>query len=584
MKKTLFIRIFGGYVLVVLALGLLVLVFSHVFEKKFHIKTLTQELEDLGRTLEPEVIRLYEQNNFSQLDFYVKKLGEKINTRITVIDLKGVVVADSDSNPETMENHRFRPEIIKAYTGETGQSVRLSKTVKNKMLYIGLPLKIKEKISGVLRLSLYFKEINLWFSNLRKNIAFFVLILIALSLFASYFFSRNISKPIQKLRDAAQRTASGELKAQVFLKQNGELKELAESFNSMTERISQLFNDLKTQKEQLICILQTMEEGLVTLDINGKIIFCNDNFKIIIKNKTPEGKFYWEFIRAPEFKDIFSKIKTEHKTQIKEIPIHERIYLCSANYLKTRNEMVITFHEITEKKSLEKIKKDFVINVSHELRTPLTSIKGYLETIEGLDKTQQKYLDTAKRNTDRLIKIVKDLLLISEIEAHEFELKKESVDIKELLLRIIQIFKSTIEQKNLKLKVEVEKNLPKVKGDPFELEQAFINLIDNAVKYTEEGTIEISAQRKNSKIDILIHDSGIGIPHQDLPRIFERFYVVDKSRSKEVGGTGLGLSIVKHIIQMHNGTVTVESKLGVGTTFFISLPVEKIDPPSYDII
>ncbi len=573
MKKTFLLRIFGGYALIVLALGLLVLVFSHAFEKKFHLKTLAQELEDLGTTIQPEVIRLYEGENFGQLDSYVKDLGEKINTRITVIDLKGTVLADSDKNPKEMENHRYRPEIIRAYSGKTGKSVRFSRTVKEKMLYIGIPLTIKGEISGVLRLSLYFEEINFWFSNLRRNIALIVLSLIILSLFASYVLSRNISKPIRKLRDAAQKTASGEMNVQVLIKEKGELRELAESFNSMTERLSQLFDDLNAQKEQLMCILQTMEEGLVTLDNTGKIIFCNDRFKSIIKNSSPEGQFYWEFIRISEFKNIFARSKKEHKTQIEEIVLDEKVFLCSANYLETRNEIVITFHEITTEKNLEKIKKDFVVNISHELRTPLTSIKGYLETIEGLDETQKKYLDTAKRNTERLISIVKDLLLISEIESDEFKIKKQNVNIEDLLLRVMKIFKPSVEQKKLKLEIDLEKNMPAIKGDPFKLEQVFINLIDNAVKYTEEGNIRIRAKKTNSNIDISVKDTGIGIPEQDMPRIFERFYVVDKSRSKTVGGTGLGLSIVKHITHLHKGTIKVESKPGQGTAFYISLPV-----------
>jgi len=322
-----------------------------------------------------------------------------------------------------------------------------------------------------------------------------------------------------------------------------------------------------------MCILHTMEEGLLTLDDKGKIIFCNENFKTMIKNRSPEGKFYWEIIRMPEFKDLVSKLKKEHKTQIKEINIDGNIYLCSANYLEARNEMVITFHEITKEKNLEKIKKDFVINVSHELRTPLTSIKGYLETIEGLDKTQKKYLDTALRNTDRLINIVKDLLLISELESDEFELNQENVDIQELILKVVKIFNQKIEKKSLDIKIDIEKKLPLFKGDSFKLEQMIINLLDNAVKYTEQGSIEISAKRTDSKIDITIKDTGIGIPDKDLPRIFERFYVVDKSRSRNVGGTGLGLSIVKHIVHLHKGTVKVESKPGIGTAFHVSLPL-----------
>jgi two-component system phosphate regulon sensor histidine kinase PhoR len=219
------------------------------------------------------------------------------------------------------------------------------------------------------------------------------------------------------------------------------------------------------------------------------------------------------------------------------------------------------------------MKKDFVDSVSHELNTPLTAIKGFVETLEEeADEAQRGYLDIIKRNTDRLINIVQDLLALSELEEKTLELQREPVDIRRLLENILQIFKQPLQNKNLKLEFVADAGPAKVMGDPFKLEQLFVNLIDNAVKYTEEGKIKVEIRREDGVLVVDVEDSGIGIPEDQQKRIFERFYVIDKSRSKKVGGTGLGLSIVKHIAQSHEADIDVMSKPGKGTTFRITFP------------
>jgi len=255
--------------------------------------------------------------------------------------------------------------------------------------------------------------------------------------------------------------------------------------------------------------------------------------------------------------------------------LHDRIFLCSATFLKSGEEVVVVFHDITQVKNIEKIKKDFVVNVSHELRTPLTAIKGFVETLEEeVDGKIQHYIDIIKRHTDRLINIVRDLLLLSELEEKGVTLEIEEVNVKNTVERIIPLFEQRLREKNLTLNLKVEGNLPPIKADPFKLEQMFMNLMDNAVKYTEKGGVFISVKKvREQKVCIEIQDTGIGIPKEHLPRIFERFYVVDKSRSRSFGGTGLGLSIVRHIVLLHNGSIDVESSPGSGTTFSITLPV-----------
>ena len=573
MKRSIFFKVFGGYLLIILAFAVLVLVFSFRAIKTFYLDTLSHNLEDLGRSLKFKAIPLLEEGRIGELDTFVKEFGKSISTRITIVDKEGVVLADSDENPEIMENHKFRPEIYRALAGHKSQAIRFSDTVQEDMLYVGLPIEMKGQVAGALRISLYLKDVNRLFSSLRTNIWRIVGLIMVLSLLGAFIFARSLSRPMKELRFASQRIASGDFDAKVLLKSRDELRELADSFNFMSEQIKELFTQLSRQKEELNSVLSSMEEGLIALDKNGEILFGNDSFKKIIANDRIEGKSYWEVLREPKFGELIRKVQEEKKNLAEEIMLKERTFLCSAAFLPSRQETVVTLHDLTRIRDLEKIKKDFVVNVSHELRTPLTAIKGYIETLyEEADAKSRNYLEIIRRHTDRLINIVKDLLLLSELEEKEFRLQTEKLNLKSLIESILKIFMPRIKEKKLCVKLTAEDSLPLIEGDPFKLEQMLINVIDNAVKYTKKGKIEISLKKEDRNARIEIQDTGIGIPKEYLDRIFERFYVIDKSRSKKLGGTGLGLSIVKHIALLHNGDVYVKSTPGKGTTFTILLP------------
>jgi two-component system phosphate regulon sensor histidine kinase PhoR len=259
-----------------------------------------------------------------------------------------------------------------------------------------------------------------------------------------------------------------------------------------------------------------------------------------------------------------------------EIEISGRTYLASLAPLPDSGGTVVSFHDLSESKHLERQKKDFVANVSHELRTPLTAIKGYAETLaEGATGDLRKYLDVILRHADRLIDLTKDLLSLSELEARNGALLREAIDWPELLAGIRVLFEKKLLEKTLKLSIEIEEGLERTAfmGDRFRLEQMLINLLDNALKYTDSGGITIRVAVAANRLIIACEDSGAGIASEHLPRIFERFYVIDKARSRQSGGTGLGLAIVKHIVNLHGGEITVESVPGQGSVFTISLPI-----------
>jgi two-component system phosphate regulon sensor histidine kinase PhoR len=441
------------------------------------------------------------------------------------------------------------------------------------MLYVAVPIDDGNKVKGVLRVSIFLRTINFLVFVLKRSIFKLLLVFIVLCIIVSYVFSKNIVNPVRELTKAARRVASGNFNSRVLLKNKDEFRELGESFNYMTEEINLLFSEVVRKKEELDVVIQSMQEGLLVLDRDGKVVIVNRSLAGILETDIAEGKYYWEAVREKNLAEFIKKAHQDRENYTEEISLSYKELLCSSSFLNSREEVLILIHDITRIKEIETIKKDFVVNVSHELRTPLTAIKGFVETLQGSSVKDRKHFhDVIRKHTDRLINIVNDLLVLSELENKAFQLEKNKVDVVKLVGDVLKIFEGRIKQKKLKLKFEKGSNITPIKADAFKLEQVFINILDNAVKYTDKGAISVTLYKEPEGARIEIRDTGIGIPKEHIPRIFERFYVVDKSRSRKLGGTGLGLSIVKHIITLHNGDISVKSIQGKGTAFTIYLP------------
>ena len=573
MKRSLFFKFFLGFFIFTAIITISILLFSFNTIENHYTKTVADDLEKFGRPLLLTITPLLEKEYYHEIERHVESIGRETETRITVIATDGKVLADSESDPDFMDNHKNRPEIFQALNGKVGYSRRYSDTMKEKMLYIALPINNNGNIIGVLRLSRFLKNLKELISSLKFKIIVFSLVLIAFSLLVAAIFSNKLSEPIKELSEAAKRVAQGDYSKKVFLKNRDEFKDLADNYNFMTDEIDKYVNELSYQKEELHWIVTSMLPGLLVIDKNENILLSNESLEKMVRTRNIQGEKYWRICKEPKLFKLVQKLFSEKGNVVEDIQINKNHYQVSAAYLETLNESVLVFHDITGIKNLENIKRDFVQNVSHELRTPLTAIKGYAETIEGGDEETDQYINIIKRHTDRLINIVEDLLLLSEFEANGFLLEREQVQLAEILEHVLKIFKDRMYEKGIKIKTEIDKNLPVVYGDPLKLEQVFINLIDNAVKYTDHGIISISIGVVDKKIEIRFQDTGLGIPQKHLTRIFERFYTVDKSRSRRLGGTGLGLSIVKHIIQLHGGSIDVQSTPGSGSTFIILLPI-----------
>ena len=574
MKKRIFFKVFGGYIVLLFLLAVVFLLFSFSTIKRHYLDTLALELENIGRTLDVRIFDYLDRNLLPELEGFLKEHGKKIGARLTVIDPAGVVKADSERDPADMEGHRFRPEISEALAGRVGRSLRYSSTLKTRMLYVALPLERDGRIEGVLRLSLFVRDIDVLLKAIRRDIGRAVGIIIVLSIFGAFLFSWNLTQPMRRLIRASRQVAAGDFSAAVKVRSSDEWRDLATNFNDMTAKVKRLFDDLKKRKEELDNIMASMKDGLIVLDGTGMIVLANRSAKEIIGLEALEGRSFWEVIRLTEFVDLISRVKEEKKSRLAEVVFGEKNILCRAAFLPVQEGVVVTLNDITEIQNLARIKKEFVLNVSHELRTPLTAIKGYAETLEEeTDVRTRSYAETIIRHTDRLIRIVEDLISLATLEEKDLAYEPERVSLKEIAENVVKIFVPKAAEKNLRLQLETAPDLPPIDGDPFRIEQIFVNLIDNAVKYTEKGSVRVRLEKVEGGIVAEVVDSGIGIPEKDQSRVFERFYVVDKSRSRKTGGTGLGLSIVKHIVLLHGGRIDLKSSPGTGSTFRVFLPI-----------
>ena len=577
-NKSIFLNLLIQYIIIITIFTIIVLAVSFRIIKKNYITNLVNELKNNTVLLEEIIKQDFLGSNIDSINIKINKISKKLKKRITIIQIDGRVIADSEEDHKKMTNHIDRPEIIQAINGKIGKSIRFSNTLKLDMLYVAAPIKFKNKIIGVNRISICVKDINEIISGFRIQILLILFFLIAIALVFAFFMSKKFTFPIKLLSDASKKVAKGDFNIRLYLNSNNEIKILTKNFNYMTSRLHDLFNELNYEKEELKSIITSMQEGIIIIDNHGKIIRTNNSFIELVNNKYVIDKYYWEIIRDSEIINFIKKFNKNKKNIVKEIYYEDKILFCSINPLVSKKGFVLIFYDITELKNLETIKKDFISNVSHELRTPLTAIKGFAETLleEEADKNKIRYLRIIERHTERLINIVADLLHLSKLEeAKEDKFDIKRINIKTIIENVLVCLENKINLKSLDVELKVNDDIRKVEieCDPFKLEQIFINLIDNAIKYTDKGSIKILiSNADNNMIKVEIIDTGVGIPKKDISRIFERFYVVDKSRSKKNGGTGLGLSIVKHNVLLHNGDIKVSSKLNKGTSFIVFFP------------
>ncbi len=537
----------------------------------------------------------------SNLDALCRQYKEKTGARVTVIDGSGRVAGDSDESSEKMENHSDRPEIKEASVTDTGRSIRLSNTVHKEFFYFAVALGGSPD-RGFLRLSVPLHDLETAISNIRIRIAVSSFIALLAAIILGLFHAGKITRAIEEITRFSTAIKSGNFKTRLFVKEKGEIGELAKNISAMAQELKVRLEHSQKEQHKMEEILKNMSDGLMLTDIEGRIFLCNPAVKKLFGIESDiEGRTLMETLRNAELMDVITEALGKRETVAGEITItypKETYLLVTAVPFSYPPEsgnisgIVLSLHNVTRLRKLEDVRKDFVANVSHEVKTPITAIKGFAETLldGAIDDRENafKFLQTIKSHSERLNFLVDDLLMLSRIELGDIRIKKVNVDLNEIIDAIFTTLKDKAAAKGLQLRKDIPSGIREIKADRNRLIQILLNLVDNGIKFTEKGEVEIVARCKMQDtkkgpgncnlplatdfIVITVADTGTGIPHHHIPRLGERFYRVDRSRSRDLGGTGLGLAIVKHLVKAHGWGMQIESTPGKGTAVMIVIP------------
>jgi two-component system phosphate regulon sensor histidine kinase PhoR len=529
----------------------------------------------------------------ADFDAQIDQLGKATGLRITIMREDGVVVADSEADPAKLENHKGRPEFIQAASTGEGISDRTSGSIKTELLYLAQPVRDPAgTVVGDAQGRVYYARTAVHMDQLRQNLgalygalAIAALACVAMGAAISYVFARRQTLPISDLTSFADALSRGDLHRRTLRPaEKGEIATLAISLNTMAESLSKLVAQTNKDKAELLTILSSMSEGVIATDTHQRVLLVNDAAAKLLGFDAAHavGRRLFEVVRNEQILHAAGDVLSRAERRLISIgPVSTRhldVTLCTFPNEGAAQGLVIVAHDITQSFQYQELRKEFVANVSHELRTPLTVIKGFVETLlDGAWLDQAKapeYLNTILRHTNQLTNLVSDLLELSKLESQGQTARRVPIDLGAVVQRAYELLLPAAQRKNQTLDLDIAPDLRQVNGNADYIERAVANLIDNASKYTpENGHIKVRAHRNGQFAVIEVADDGIGIPKDDIPRIFERFYRVDRSRSREMGGTGLGLSIVKHVAQVHGGAVEVDSTPAKGSTFRLKLPM-----------
>ena len=554
-----------------------------------HLKTFLDQNLQSNLKREIYLVRdlIEEHGDTADVQLLARKISKEIGIRVTIVALNGVVRADSDLDEaelKVIENHGGRVEIKEALKTGFGLSKRYSYTLKKELLYLAVPFGQKS-VEGIVRLAMPLSAVAIFESGSQRIVVLSLFLAFLLSLGFTYFMAIIISHPLEEMAGIARAMAAGDFSRKPSVRSRDEVGDLARAITHMSDQIKEKIDDIQQEKAKLDAVIMHMFEGIMVVDEKGVVQLMNPSLRKAFLIDTPvHGRRAVEVVRNSVLSDMLSDLLTGKERIIShELVItfpDERVIQVNGVAISTLNKIegaVLVFHDITELRRLEKVRQDFVANVSHELRTPVASIKGYAETLlSGAMEDKQalkEFLGTIHENSDRLVNLINDLLDLARIESGRMKIVPVAMEAVSVVQRCLNILEKTIQDKKLSVTMDLPGDLTKVLADEPRFSQVVLNLLDNAVKYTSEGgsiSVKAVSQDKNVRFDVI--DTGIGIPEEDLPRIFERFYRVDKARSRDLGGTGLGLSIVKHIVLAHGGEVWAISQLGRGTTFSFTIP------------
>lgn len=556
--------------------------------RELYVEQITTHLQRMARLYKAQVFQPLLAHDNQQLQEITRTFGQQTQIRFSVFQPNGIPLADSDYDPAHMENHADRPEIRAALQGKQGVSTRRSYTLDERMIYLALPVQAGDQVVGIIRSALPVTYVDTTLRDIYLKILIGSLGIVVLAAGFIFFITRRLSRPLAAINQGAERFARGDLSSKVPVPHSEELAKLAEALNHMAAQLDDRFRTILEQRQEQEAILASMVEGVVAVDNVDRLITLNRaGARLLMVNpEAAKGQSIQEVIRNKELQRFLQQARSAAAPVEGEIVLGgmgERfIQLHGTKLLDSQGKAIgvlLVMNDVTAMRRLERVRRDFVANVSHELRTPITSIKGFVETLQAgaihESDNAEHFLQIIARQADRLNQIIEDLLTLSRIEQEEeagtVTLSPEPLQ--PVLKAAIQTSEVKAAAKQIHISLQCPDGLQAIINPPL-LEEALVNLIDNAVKYSPPQTrVTVAVEQAPEKILIKVRDQGRGIAMEHLPRLFERFYRVDPSRSRRVGGTGLGLAIVKHIAQAHNGWITVDSTLGQGSVFTLHLPL-----------
>ncbi len=586
-RRRLIWQLYPSYLLITLLSLLAVTIYTASTLQSFFVHETAENLKARARLIEPEMINLLVLADYDSLQTNARQHGQRSETRITVILPDGIVIADSDQNPERMDPHDDRPEVVAALDGTTGSSTRFSSTLKEEMMYVALPVYHDGKLLAILRTSKSLKSVNQTINMLLVNIGIGSLIVAIAATIISWVNARWISKPLERMRLRALRIAAGDRSGRLAEEGSEEISTLANAINLMLIQLDDRIRFIEQQRSEQDAVFSSISDGVLAIDANGLLLTMNTTAASMLelKHSNVRGRPVRDAIQNKGLRQfIMRTLKTNDEVEDEILlgeldPRYIQTHGCPLRETDGRTMgAVVVLNDVTRLRHLEKARRDFVANVSHELRTPVTSIIGYVETLQDtpVEDTEatERFIEIIRRQSDRLEKIIEDLLSLARIErdAEGSEIELYEVSIDDVIANSLGFVKQLATARNVDIQVNIESAVDATLNQAL-IEQAVVNLLTNAIKYSDVGTsVQVHVLEMKKRVMIQVKDHGVGIASEHLPRIFERFYRVDKGRSRAEGGTGLGLAIVKHIALAHGGTVHVESELGVGSEFTISIP------------
>jgi len=492
------------------------------------------------------------------------------DARITVIDSTGKVLADSGADPATMENHATRPEFVAALRGEPGSATRMSTTIGAELLYVAMPIP-----GGAVRMAYPLSSIQAN-RRIRRELFKGSAIAALVALLLAFLATQSIGRRLMRITDFAERVAAGDLSARIEEESGDEIAHVASALDKTARKLEEGFSALENSRETLETLLNSMQEAVLAVAQDGRVLWANQRMERLLPSGIRLGAPLVQSVRDPEIlrsvEDALERrdVTTAHAAKI----FSGRIFDVTAAPMPGGGAVAV-LHDQTEIERVEKTRRDFIANVSHELRTPLTSIQGYSETLldhNNVPEHVREFIEIIRKNATRMSRLTEDLLVLARVESGEQNFNFQVATAQELLDDAVQTFHELAASRGVDISVMNMAESP-VSVDRYAIHQVLSNLIDNALKYGEGGKkILVGACETEDGVQFFVRDFGGGIPSEHLPRLFERFYRVDKARSRESGGTGLGLAIAKHVVRAHGGTIKAESELNHGSVFYFTLP------------